>query len=172
MRTYLTATLLLFVSASVVYFIITETRSSSDLSAPSGGAIQTDPAGLPPPSTNSEQVEETRPGVVVYYFHGKARCKKCLAMEQYTREAVESITTSHEGRGAVAWRVIDYDDPAHEHFVNDFGLTSSSVVVVRTSESGPAPFKILDKTWDLVSDKEAFKAYVVTETLALREPAS
>lgn len=173
MRLYLTAALLLFVSASVVYMIVTETHSSPELSASSrGGAMQTGPAGLPPPSTNPEQAEEIRPEVVVYYFHGNVRCKKCLAMEEYAKEAVEGFGTSQEDRVSVVWRVINYDDPAHEHFVNDFGLTSSSVVVVRTAGPEHTEYKILEKTWDLVSDKEAFKVYVVAETLAMLEPAS
>jgi hypothetical protein len=43
---------------------------------------------------------------------------------------------------------------------------------VRTAGPEHTEYKILEKTWDLVSDKEAFKAYVVAETLAMLEPAS
>lgn len=112
------------------------------------------------------------PDFVVYYFHGKTRCRKCLAMEELAKQAVEQLSARPHLPGNLAWRVINYDEPANEHFIEDFGLTSSSVVVARMSGREPALFKNLDKIWDLISDEEAFKAYVISETVALMEQGS
>lgn len=173
MKHILTAALLLFVAASVVYIVAADRKAAP---AASESVVELDQQVTSSTAlTESADVRSDAmpaPAVVVYYFHGKTRCRKCLAMEEFAKRAVEQLSAKPRLAGSLAWRVINYDEPANEHFVTEFGLTSSSVVVARMSGREPALFKNLDKIWDLISDEEAFKAYVISETVAMMEQGS
>jgi hypothetical protein len=98
--------------------------------------------------------------VVLYYFHGARRCKTCLTIEANAREVVESVFASELKSGTLAWRVVNYDEPENEHFINDLGLTSSSLVLVETSGGDRVRFDVLQDAWSLVRDKSKFDDYV------------
>ncbi len=55
---------------------------------------------------------------------------------------------------------MDYDQPANEHFVRQYGLSASALVLVGP-DGKPGSWQKLDRTWELVDDEAAFKAYVV-----------
>ena len=107
--------------------------------------------------------------VVLYYFHGARRCKTCLTIEANAREVVESEFASELESGALAWKVVNYDDPENEHFINDFGLTSSSLVVVETNNGDRVQHDVLQETWSLVRDKPKFDEYVRVSILGYLE---
>ena len=165
MKSIVTVVLLLFVAASVVYLVVSETRSkpattdSAPTTAPGIGTGTDRNPGLAtqPGLTN----ERTAPGVVVYYFHGAMRCPTCLKMERYAHEAIEEAFAAGIDAGLIEWRALNYDEPVHEHFVKEYGLTASALVVVSQAHAGADSWRNLDRIWDLVSDEVAFKVYVV-----------
>ena len=63
--------------------------------------------------------------------------------------------------------VVNVDEPANQHFVQDFQLYTRSLVVVDAKD--PKRFKVLDKVWQLVGDKPAFQKYVEQEVRGLPE---
>ncbi len=141
-----TIVLLLFVVASAVYLIAQE---SSNKNANPGVA------------QNSPEVPPQR--VIAYYFHGNARCKTCLTLEAYAHEAIATGFPGQLDSGLVDWRVINTDLKENEHFVNDYGLTLQTVVLVQEKDGQQVAWKSLDKIWDLVGDKEAYSNYIQTE---------
>ena len=153
-----TVVLLLFVATSVVFLVVKESRN--DPSPAESQAAANTPAALAP---GTEHV------VAVYYFHGDFRCKKCLAMEAYTRDAVQKMLADQIGAGTVQWRVANFDQKENEHFVQDYALTASAVVVVEMEGSKARRWKNLDKIWDLVGDEASFKKYIVAETIGMLE---
>ena len=90
-------------------------------------------------------------------------------MEAYTREAVQKMLADQISAGSVQWRVANFDQKENEHFVQDYALTASAVVLVEMEGSQARRWKNLDKIWDLVGDEASFKEYIVAETLGMLE---
>jgi hypothetical protein len=135
-RALVTGLLLAFVAASVVALVVKQTRR-----APANGPVSSPAA------------------VTAYYFHGNVRCATCRKLEAYSRAA---IATGFDTR-AVQWLAVNVDEPAHEHFVKDYSLTTRALVLV---ETGTGRWQNLTNIWDLVGDDAAFTKYVQDETRA------
>jgi hypothetical protein len=115
-----------------------------------------------PPALAAPAEEDGESTIVVYYFHGDKRCRTCRTIEAYTAEALESRFSEELESGSVEWRVVNYDEPANEHFLEDFGLYSSSVVIVEQEGNQVLRHEILPEVWSLVREKQSFLAYVNT----------
>lgn len=103
--------------------------------------------------------EGASPEFVVYYLHGDMRCRTCRSIEAMAEKVVRERFADELERGRLAWRVINFDRPENRHFVDDFGLTSSSLVVV-DRRPGHERHLVLDRVWMLVRDPLKFKGYV------------
>ena len=105
--------------------------------------------------------ESLREGqIVVYYFHGKYRCKTCRTIEAYAEEAVKTSFEEPLKTGVLAWKVVNVDESENEHFLYDFELPGSSLVVVEMRDGQPGRFEVLQDVWTLVGDKDGFFDYV------------
>ncbi len=103
-------------------------------------------------------------GVVAFYFHGNSRCATCRQIESYADEAIRTGFAEALAKGNLAWRVVNLDAEENQHFVEDFQLTTRSVVLAEYRDGKVVRFKSLDKVWQLVRSKEQFVDYVQTET--------
>jgi hypothetical protein len=103
-------------------------------------------------------------GIVAFYFHGNARCATCRKIEAYSDEAVHSGAAEALAEGALSWRVVNVDEPANRHFIEDFQLVTKSVVLAEYRDGEVVRFKNLDKVWQLVRSKDRFVEYVQSET--------
>ena len=104
--------------------------------------------------------------VLVYYFHGTARCPTCQNIESFAHEAVTSNFGAELASGAMEWHSLDVMTDEHRHFVEDFQLVAQSVVLVRMAGDRMVTWKNLDQVWPLAHQKEAFLAYVTEELRA------
>lgn len=104
--------------------------------------------------------------ILVYYFHGDVRCKTCRAIEEYAHEALEAGFGAELKSGAVAWKAVNTDEEKNSHFIRDFELVSSSLVLVEAKGGKPIRHKVLQEAWTLVRTKDRFVSYVQT---AVRE---
>jgi hypothetical protein len=109
--------------------------------------------------------------VIVYYFHNDIRCVTCLKIETYALEAIESGFAGELEDNFLVWRQVNKDLPENEHFVEDYQLVTSSVIVVNSKDGKHTEWKELSKTWepDLLADKAAFMRYVQDEIQAYLE---
>lgn len=148
-KTVITTALFLFVGVSVAYLVGRETGLLSSSPSPAGAAAEA--------------------GRVVYYFHGNRRCTTCQRIEAYTATAVQSGFTRQLEDGRLAWRVVNVDEPANAHFVEDFELVTRSVVLAEFIDGECVRWRNLPDVWDLVGDEGAFIAYVQDETRAFLE---
>ena len=148
-RSIITGVLLLFVVVSVGFMIQKEMKTGAD-TAPE--AMQT---------ASGEKV-------VVYYFHGNARCRTCMTIEAFTKEAVETGFAADLANGAMEFQSVNIEEPANEHFIKDYQMTSRTVVVARFKDGKQQAWKNLDRVWDLVSGKEAFIEYIQQGTRDLK----
>jgi hypothetical protein len=106
----------------------------------------------------AEQAAERK--VTVYYFHGNKRCKTCRTIEAYTEQTLEDRFHEELGSGRLEWRVLNYEEPSNEHYLDDFGLYSSAVVLVESEGERRLRHEILTDVWTLVRDKQGFFAYI------------
>jgi hypothetical protein len=98
--------------------------------------------------------------VVLYYFHGTRRCKTCLTIESYAQQAVETKFEDELRASTLRWKVVNTDEAANAHFVKDFGLVSSSLVVVELQGGDVIRHDVLQDAWTLVRDEPRFVLYV------------
>ena len=101
---------------------------------------------------------------VVYYFHGNVRCATCKKIEAYADEAVHEEFGKALEDGSLQWQVVNIDEPANRHFIQDFQLVTRSVVLVEYRDGKVVRFENLDQVWQLVRDKERFVTYVKDAT--------
>lgn len=90
--------------------------------------------------------------IKVSYFHNSVRCRTCLKMEKWSKEAVKDINATYES--------INTDEPQNTHYLKDYGLYTKSVVVSNTNSG---KWKNLDKIWQLSGNEDDFKNYIKQE---------
>ncbi|HKI20169.1 MAG TPA: nitrophenyl compound nitroreductase subunit ArsF family protein [Isosphaeraceae bacterium] len=103
------------------------------------------------------------PRVIAYYFHGSVRCVTCKTIEAYAREAIDTHFDDALKSGQLEVRSVDFEKPENEHFLDDYQLSSSSLVLVDPRGNGPGSWKLLQEVWQLTDDKPAFVGYVKQE---------
>ena len=109
--------------------------------------------------TLKTKVDDTK--LIAYYFHPTARCMTFRNIEAYSIEAINEWE-SKTGK-TVIWKELNIEDSVNEHYVEEYSLEFSSLVVAKFDGSGKKKWKNLEETWKLVNDKETFIKYVKFE---------
>jgi len=185
-RSIVTVILLVFVGVSVAYVLVREAGTGREDPSPlSGESSRPSLSGEDRPETENptgeagddESVVETSPApgggavepgaeeagrkVLVYYFHRTQRCPTCRAIESYAREAVEQAFPAELESGRVEWHTVNLDEPGQSHFVDDYQLTFSTLVVVAKDGGSQTSWRNLSDVWGLVRGQRAkYDAYV------------
>ncbi len=157
MKKIVTAALLAFVLASVAYLLFKEGGA---------GGVSPSPHATPPAGAVAQGAAPDSPAprrLVAYYFHGQKRCNTCRTIQALSQEAVESGFPEALMAGRLEFRDVNTDEPGNDHFVTDYDLTGSSLVLVDHRDGQAVRHKTLSKTWDLFADRPAFLAYVQSE---------
>ena len=83
------------------------------------------------PETKTETVasKESSP-VEIIYFHGKQRCKTCVAIEQETKALVEGELAQQVKDGKVKFRIVDISTEEGKKIASKYKVTFSSLFVV------------------------------------------
>ncbi|MBI4061257.1 MAG: hypothetical protein HY403_07485 [Elusimicrobia bacterium] len=68
----------------------------------------------------------------------------------------------------MTFTAINVEEPENEHFVQDYGLSSKTLVIQKQRGGKKLEWRNLGRIWELVGDREAFSAYVRGEITALR----
>jgi hypothetical protein len=106
-------------------------------------------------------VPTTRPdGVTVINFHGDKRCRTCISIGNQARKTLDEEFAAEEKSGKVHWEHVNYDEPANAHYVKDYELVSSTVLVTQWKDGKEVQWKRLDGVWDHVGDEATFRSYV------------
>lgn len=101
---------------------------------------------------------------IVYYFHGNRRCATCKKIEAQAKAVVESTFTAKIKKGELVFTSVNIEEEQNKHFINDFNLVSSGVVVVKTNgKSEVQKYKNLPKVWPLAWEEDSFNNYVKDE---------
>lgn len=197
MKNLTTIVLLVFVAVTVVYLVIgnrgtapnnPREAATADVSSPSGvpessgQSADSDAAGYieqdrtnDVPATGSETESKTKTDtlvghkVIAYYFHRTQRCHTCLTMETYAEQALKDAFPDALETGALEWRAVNVEEPKNEHFVKDYELYASALVIVDIENGQAKQSKELKQIWDLVGDEQKFKTFVRDEAQAYLE---
>jgi hypothetical protein len=103
----------------------------------------------------------TRPdGVTVINFHGEKRCRTCIGIGKLAKQTFDDEFAAEEKAGKVHWQHINYDEPANAHYIKDYELVSSTVLVTLWKDGKEVKWNRLDGVWDHVGDDPTFRAYV------------
>ena len=166
--------LLAFVGVSVAYLIIRESQSQPAVpAAPQMHAAAPAPAPTPAGEPLSTQAaEQPAHKVIAYYFHRTQRCHTCLTIQAYAEQALREAFPKALERGELEWRAVNVEEPANEHFVAEYQLASSALVLVDTWNGEQKQWLNLEQVWDLVDDEPEFKFYVESEALTFLETDS
>ncbi|MCX5787853.1 MAG: nitrophenyl compound nitroreductase subunit ArsF family protein [Elusimicrobia bacterium] len=109
--------------------------------------------------------------VIARYCHGNARCSNCIKIEQYSREAIETGLRKDLDSGRLRFEVVNVEEPANRHYVQDYGLYTKSLVLIAEAGGKEVRHKVLNDVWNRLDDKNAFIAYVKSETASyLKQP--
>ena len=98
--------------------------------------------------------------LIVYYFHGTARCPTCHKLEQYSKEAIENNFKDALASGKLEFKVINVEDKGNEHYGNDYQLYTKSLILSLVKDGKEIKWKNMDKIWEYVHNKEKFIDYV------------
>ncbi len=154
-RAAVTILLILFVAVSVTYLIYRETSTRSTVGTPVTGD-GSDPA----PVASAIRDFNSGDKIIAYYFHGTTRCATCRTIEAYAEEAIRTGYPNELATGKMEWHAVNVEEPANEHFVQDFNLVTRSVVLVHVEDGVRKEWRNLDKVWSLVRNREAFFNYM------------
>ena len=140
----LTGFLLVFVVASVGFLLVKESRRGTEVAArPSGPSVAV-----------------SGPGVVAYYFHGRVRCTSCVKIGNLSGKAIRDRFPEELRMGLLAFREVNIDEPENRHFIDDYGLSSQSLVIVEYRDGRQVRWKNLEKVWTLLDSEKEFFPYV------------
>ena len=140
----LTGFLLAFVVAGVGFLLVKEGRRGAQ--------------AVSPPSRNTVEAPGSR--VVAYYFHGRVRCVSCVKVENLSGKAIRERFPEELRTGLLAFREVNIDEPKNRHFIDDYGLSSQSLVIVEYRDGRQVRWKNLEKVWTLLDSEKEFLPYV------------
>ncbi len=81
-------------------------------------------------TTPSEAIDTTT--VNVYYFHGKQRCKTCVAVGNLAKETVEK---TFSGNNNVRFTEINTSEKGHETLIEKYEITWNALIIAKGSQS-------------------------------------
>lgn len=82
-----------------------------------------------PENTEIVSVAATNPSTVyVYYFHGKQRCKTCIAVQNKAKEAIDQM---YGGNQNVQFMEVLIEDAGYKELVEKYGVSWSTLIVAK-----------------------------------------
>ncbi|HNR31901.1 MAG TPA: nitrophenyl compound nitroreductase subunit ArsF family protein [Candidatus Hydrogenedentes bacterium] len=161
LKAVVTVVLLAFVVGSVGYMVARDARSTDETARERPDAI----------AANASQAEDAladatahaSPVRHVYYFHRTQRCSTCLGIESHTEAVLRDRFAPELGQGALTWAPCNVDEPRHEHFVRDFELLFSGVIIAEEQDGKILRWKNLEDVWKLAHEPEKLRDYLTTE---------
>lgn len=156
-----TFALIAFVIGSVVFLVAKESRQSPAITASSSGpSAMAQAAGGAAGGASTAQPLPNGHKVIAYYFHGNFRCVSCVKIEALSRRAIAESFADDLKSGRVEFREVNVDEPQNRHFVEEYQLSSQSLVIVEVRDGRPARWRKLERVWTLLDSEREFVSYV------------
>lgn len=107
--------------------------------------------------------------VEVYYFHGDRRCPTCRGIQRTVEETLREKFSAETAAGKVVYREVNIDRDENKHFVRQFELSFSTMVVAEIKDHKTARWENCQDVWNFAHEHKKLKDYVaerVTHYLA------
>jgi hypothetical protein len=117
-------------------------------------------------STESSKEGKSGSYVEVMYLHATFRCVTCNAIEQMTKEIVNTRFKADVESGRIVWFEANFQDD--DALAKQFEVSASCVIVAIVKEGNVIDYQKLDEVWTLVGNPPKFNEYVgaaITEEL-------
>ena len=124
---------------------------------------ETQPRPNSTPKKNEAAVKKPAAKYVVYYFYNGKRCVTCRNIENYTEQTVVRDFAESLADRRITFYPVNIDEKNNEHFIDDFKLTTKTVVLAEYKDNKCVKSKQLGKIWELAHDKKLFDAYIRQE---------
>ena len=86
--------------------------------------------------------------VVAYYFHGDRRCKTCMGIQAGIQQAIKERFANETAKGTLVFQEVNIDQDANKHFVQEFQLSFSTLIVVAKAGDKTVKWENCDKVWE------------------------
>lgn len=106
-------------------------------------------------------------GVYTVLFRGSSYCPTCDTMEELARELLASYTDRDGAR--VPFLVVNYEKPENEHYLFDYDLYTTTVVLIEQRNGREERWKNLQDSWEYAEKKGGFKEYLARELADFQE---
>jgi len=116
-------------------------------------------ATAPKAATASAQADSASDKVIVYYFHGTRRCPTCLGIQETIAKTIRERFAAETASGALAFKEINFEEPENKHFVKEYSLGFSTMVVVANKGQATLKWDNFNKVWDYAHNPEALTEY-------------
>lgn len=97
--------------------------------------------------------------IVVYYFHGNRRCRTCMGIQSAITTTIDERFAAETASGALRFQEVNIDQPENSHFVKEFDLGSSSMVVVAKKGEKTIKWENCAQVWPLSHQQAALIDY-------------
>jgi hypothetical protein len=127
---------------------------------------------VPPKTKSNDKIkkenaltEKSEPEVklIAYYFHPTARCHTCLNIENFTKEVIQTKFEKEVKNGTITFLALNIEDSLNEHYINDYNLRFSSLILAKLENNKRVKWKNLEHVWKFANDKEQFFKYASIE---------
>ena len=130
------------------------------------GIVGVTPTNVDDVSSEHEPVDATpslqdAPPCVIeaIYFHNTHRCYTCLKIENDARAIVEEAYADEFAAGTLTWSAVNMEE--QRSAIEEYNLTSPSLVLVRRVADEVVDWVLLDETWSLVRSTTRYSAYIL-----------
>lgn len=69
--------------------------------------------------------------VKVYYFHNTRRCETCLAVENETKNALQTLFPEEMKKGSVEFVALNFDDNKNARLAQSLEISGQALVVIK-----------------------------------------
>lgn len=112
---------------------------------------------------DTSAVKKNKVKIIAYYFHPTARCPSCINIENFTREVVETMFKKENKSGLISFKQLNIEDSLNEHYIDDYKLEFSSVILAKFINNKQVKWKNLEHVWKYSGDKDSFFKYMKIE---------
>jgi len=99
----------------------------------------------------------------IYYFHGTRRCYTCLRIEALAKKTIEDYYALNIAAGKIRFDSINVEKYGNRHFIRDFNLYTSSIIITEKQGEKVVRWKLLPDVWRLVRYDAMFSDYIKKE---------
>jgi hypothetical protein len=84
-------------------------------------------------------------------------------MENFTKEVIETQFTKEHEKGLIQFQELNIEDSVNEHYINDYNLEYSTVILAKFINNKQIKWKNLEHVWKFANDKDSFFKYAKIE---------